>query len=98
MRVRLVTLIGAAVVLLGLTSMASQGQPDQETSKAKLAPPRDDVDKILEEAHQNKTKSIVDMKSKIAEISKRHDELLYELVNARAKLKRAVQGLQELEP
>jgi len=98
MGIRVVASIVVALVLLGMTSMASQGQPDQETPKAKLAPPRDEIDKILEESKQNKTRAIDDIKKKVNEISKKHDDLLYELINARAKLRRAVQGLQELDP
>jgi len=72
------------------------GQPDREAApKAERA--RDDVDKILEEAKENKDAALEHMEVKVKELVKKQDDLLQELINARAKLKRAVNGLQQLE-
>jgi hypothetical protein len=96
MRIRIAISGVLALATLGWASTASLGQPPREAApKAERA--RDDVDKILEEAKENKDAALGHMGDKVKELAKKQDDLLYELINARAKLKRAVNGLQQLE-
>jgi hypothetical protein len=85
-----------ALASLGWAATVSLAQPAREaTPKAERA--RDDVDKILDEAKENKDVALEHMKAKVEELAKKQDDLLYELINARAKLKRAADGVRQIE-
>jgi hypothetical protein len=99
MGIRLAGCATLALALLALAVTSSHRLPAQEAPRTKIDLPRDDVDKIvLEEAKRDKGRAIVHLKEKIQELDRQHDQLVYELINLRAKLKRAVGGLAELDP
>ena len=53
---------------------------------------------MLDEAKQDKRSAIGHLKEKIKELDRKHDDLVYELINLRTKLKRAVDGMAKLDP
>jgi TolA-binding protein len=99
MGIRIAVCLTLALALLGLTATTSPPLSAQETSRTKIDVPRDDLDKILlEEAKRDRGRAIDHLKEKIRELEKEHDDLVYQLINLRTKLKRAVDGLAELDP
>lgn len=99
MGIRLAACATLALALLAVASTTSLPSPAQEAPRAKIDLPRDDIDKILlEEAKRDKGRAIGQLKEKIRELDREHDHLVYELINLRTKLKRAVGGLAELDP
>jgi hypothetical protein len=101
MRIRVTACLTLALVLLAPYSTTSHPQSlyAQAPLRTKVDVPRDDIDKILlEEAKQDKPRAIGQLKEKIKELDRKHDDLVYELINLRTKLKRAVDGLGELDP
>ena len=99
MRIRFTGCVALALVLLAPHLTTSHPVSAQEPLRTKVDVPRDDIDKILlEEAKQDKRRAIGQLKEKIKELDRKHDDLIYELINLRTKLKRAVDGLGELDP
>jgi len=99
MGIRLTAYVTLALALLAPALMTSHSLPAQESPRAKIDLPRDDIDKILlEEAKRDKHRAIGHLKEKIQELGRKHDDLVYELINLRTKLKRAVGGLAGLAP
>lgn len=99
MGIRLAACATLALALLALALTTSHRLPAQEAPRAKVDLPRDDVDKILlEEARRDKGRAIGHLKEKIRELDREHEDLVYELINLRARLRRAIGGLAELDP
>jgi hypothetical protein len=99
MGIRLAVCIALALAVLTLAATTSRPLPAQETPRAKIDLPRDEIDKIvLEEAKRDKGSALAHLKEKIRELDREHDHLVYELINLRAKLKRAAGGLAGLDP
>jgi hypothetical protein len=96
MKIRIAALT-MALSLLVLASRTSLPLSAQEPARTKIDVPRDEVDKILLEAKEDKEGATGRLKEKIKELDKQHDDLVYGLINLRMRLKRTVDGLAELE-
>lgn len=99
MGIRLAACAALALALLALAAITSHPLPAQEGPRSKIDLPRDEIDKILlEEAKRDRGRAIGHLKETIRQLDRQHDHLVYELINLRRKLKRAVGGLADLDP
>jgi hypothetical protein len=98
MKIRVVVSLASALILFVLASTTPPGLAAQETSKAPGSATGDEVDRILEGKGRNDQQFIEQINSIVNKLSSENEKIIHELIDVRAKLRKAVEGMQKLDP